>query len=427
MASRALNITRSLAASRGASLRSAVRVVLLGAVFLGLFQPFYYLIDFYRLYVVAKAIFPAFALAFGYVLMLAFLLTRSAYPYTTTIVGAFLYLVITAALASKWNFDQSLFYGLTAETKLIPLAFYFFALFLFRRFAVQISELDLVLALLAWSTVLIGAYLKFFVDPSSVANEHGILVLYDEIRGYRYNLPLVFIELYALIAFRKAAETRSVIAGAQVAFFLIYLFWIAEQRTSVFGLVAVMLIATLTYGAIARTTIMLVCLLLAAALFHSLSTSYFAFATIAAALQFRLNTAATIVSFLGDDPARWLFGAGNLSPLAGTTLQDIYGQNFWPADVGWVGVLFEFGILGVIVIVGMYVLLWRESERYATHTHPYLLLGLKDYVRKMILLSILIPVVPFLSGVFATLLALVVYYRSSGGGNERSAMLPVKL
>jgi hypothetical protein len=141
------------------------------------------------------------------------------------------------------------------------------------------------------------------------------------------------------------------------------------------------------------------------------ATDYFSIAEIVAAFAFRLNTIEEILAVLGSDPFRWLLGVGHLNPLTGTTIQDIYGITFWPSDVGWFGVLFEFGLAGAVVIAILYYILWKESRYHKSGSGSYFMLAMKDYVRKMIILSILVPAIPFLSGVYATLLAIFVAAR----------------
>jgi hypothetical protein len=396
--------------TRTSILRSAALVVL----WLALFQPFFYLNDFYTLYVIAKAGVPVIGFVATYLLILCFSLGKSLYPYTLTILIATLYFTVSPALASYWQHNQSLPYGLTSEAKIFPLLFYFAAFYVFRKWRVNPHEMEITFALLAWVTIAIGSGLEFLVDPEFLKTDDGVFVIFDEVRGYRYNMPLIFVELYSLIVFRRSLEQKSWAAALQLLPIFGYLVLIAEQRLSVFGLVVVMCLASLRYASLRSLLVLLACIIVPAGGLILMKADYFALVEVAAAFAFRLNTVTTIFDFLGSDLLRWLFGAGHLNPLSGTTIQDVYGPNFWPSDVGWIGILYEFGLLGVVATAVMYGLLIRESEKYTQHADSHVLLGLKDYVRKVVIVSIFIPFFPYLTGIYATLLALFVSWRLVG-------------
>ena len=121
----------------------------------------------------------------------------------------------------------------------------------------------------------------------------------------------------------------------------------------------------------------------------------------------RVNTIMQAFRFMSDNNLRVLFGAGGLNSFYTISFQDYFNTNFWPSDIGWIGILFEFGIIGVIVSLYLYYILLKEANK-GTIQEP-ILLALKDYVYLSIFLSPLIPSLIYQIGLYMTILSLFVY------------------
>jgi hypothetical protein len=75
-----------------------------------------------------------------------------------------------------------------------------------------------------------------------------------------------------------------------------------------------------------------------------------------ASLAVRQISVATAWGYLYANPERWLFGVGGTTRLGDVTLGKLFNNPmFFLADIGWLGVLFEYGAIGVALMVTVYV------------------------------------------------------------------------
>ncbi|MDW8137134.1 MAG: hypothetical protein RMK61_01625 [Bacteroidota bacterium] len=386
------------------------RIGLLGAA-LGLGQAFFYLVDFPALYIASKALLPALALAMGMAALLWRLRWGFAYPYATALLGATAALAVLSALTSAFYFGQPLFWGLWAQVKLAPVAFYVLSLYLLRRFAVSLREIAWSVSAAGALTVLAGLLLKLFADPAWFASAaDGRFVLYDPIRGHRYNLYLPLLMLALLYWAHQAylsGKPRYILATASGLWVIAF---VVQSRTALLGTLLGLGLGAWRYPAYRR--LILFAVVGAWALFIG-ELVYFRPLELLSALSLRLETAARMWRELGEDSLRWLLGMGYLNPLWGRTLRDYYGEHFWTSDVGWLGIAFELGLVGVLLVGGFYVLLGRALYRLPEGTSAPLVRAFRDFFWVTVLLSPLVPNIPLHTGLYASLLAVAVYGSSA--------------
>lgn len=69
-------------------------------------------------------------------------------------------------------------------------------------------------------------------------------------------------------------------------------------------------------------------------------------------LFIRLRSVRTAWNWLTDDPWRIIFGGGSTSTFSNYTFADHFNApDFWLTDIGWLGVLLEYGVVGTALIV----------------------------------------------------------------------------
>lgn len=382
---------------------------MLSLLFVFLFQYFYYIIDFSLLYLSSKVIFPLVSVVIFSVLFGSYLYVKSCFRNSALVLFVFVYLVVQSALASWVFFGQNLLVGLIGQVKLVPFLFYFLALWIFFRKGYSWDELRLSLVGLAWLSLFSYFFLEFFVDPERWSGlEDGRFVIYDPIRGHRYNVPIVVLQIVSFLYVRESLLNKKMSSLFFPALVLIYLMFFGQKRLEVAGMMVVfMLIGWSSVSSFWKIIVALSA--------TGIGVAYVAFSPamtqleLASAFGLRWSTFSTIVSFLQEHPMAWVTGAGFLNPLGGTTFQDLYGVNFWPADVGWMGVWFEFGAFGVLLFAAVYVQTLREARSVCTIQKDALVFALRDYVYKILITSVFIPTLPLHTGVVMTLLALLVY------------------
>jgi hypothetical protein len=105
-----------------------------------------------------------------------------------------------------------------------------------------------------------------------------------------------------------------------------------------------------------------------------------------------------------------LLGVGGLNRIFFKSFQFYFGQNFWPSDVGLLGIFFEFGILGIVFVVSLWIILLREIKKAKIlFKNGILISAFEDYIYLSILLSPLNPMIIYQLGVFSTMLGILVY------------------
>jgi hypothetical protein len=90
------------------------------------------------------------------------------------------------------------------------------------------------------------------------------------------------------------------------------------------------------------------------------------------------------------------------------TLADIFkSEQFYLADIGWVGVVFEFGIVGALLVAAVYAAGLVVTTRAGAGGDPFVQ-ALSSYVLFMIVTSAIYSVV-FTPGELATVVAMSEY------------------
>ncbi|MFH3480322.1 hypothetical protein [Xanthobacter variabilis] len=105
-------------------------------------------------------------------------------------------------------------------------------------------------------------------------------------------------------------------------------------------------------------------------------------------LSVRQNSSALAVRFLGDHTLRWIFGVGATTRFGSVTLADIFGYSqFFVSDLGWLGVVFEYGLVGAILVLVVHVWAYVAIARRGMALRDPFVLALSDYVLYLLLTS----------------------------------------
>lgn len=135
--------------------------------------------------------------------------------------------------------------------------------------------------------------------------------------------------------------------------------------------------------------------------------------TLGGSLSVRQNSSALAVQFLGDHTLRWLFGVGATTRFGSITLADIFGYSqFFIADLGWLGVVFEYGLVGAILVLVVHVWAFVAIARRGIANRDPFVLALSDYVLYLLLTSAVYSLV-LQPGELGVALALAFYISSA--------------
>lgn len=386
-------------------LRPKVMAVLLSLLpFFG--QSFHYMRDLPPLWTLSK-VFP--------VLMLPFALLLFRYPRLPVVrqlLVTFVWLILVPSFAAIYYFSQDFFTGVTAQVKLLPLLSFFSFLGVLLYLRPTLRELSAaflifgivtyVVLVLLWALVPQAWYSGVYVVGSSP------LFSMDN-RGNRIRMPMYFGMITLFYCYRRFLDEMRLrwLAGAFVGFALTL--WVVKTRAMMVGIAGVVMINSfLAVGPVKRLVVMLLAPFALVGLFSFgyLSTMFSTDAS--TGFDVRWETAIKAVNFLGLDPIRWLFGVGTISPTSSDSLFAFFDHFFFLADITWLGILFEFGVIGagLILLYELRGILFfhRLQQRIDSHY----LGSLYDYIVYVLLISNLYP--PTLTpGETAIILSIFVY------------------
>ncbi len=408
---------RSLRGSSGVGLevrrRSSLNLLMLAASLPFFCQIFHYLIDTGPFYYLSKA-WPVlmFPLAYRGISTLRSD-HRGLYAATIAYVAA-----VTPVLSMLW-LGNSLIDAWLTTVKIWPLTYYFGVLALLTMVLPASEDLDRILWSLGLAT-LAALWLLWIVAPAGwYASDAGEskLFMYELERGYRIYLPLTF----AVIAIFRVAHRLTQSPRLWHVVFLAAAFGsiilINKQRLSIVSaaVVTILIIAgklprvwrTLAVGA---GTVLAVAAL-AAALGHVDQI----LKTLGNSLAIRQHSLEMLRQYVQADPLRWLFGVGGTTRFGSVTLFEILNQrDFYLADLGWPGVIFEYGLVGSALLLALYIAVLRRrpaAREAPADTREAALIGaLSSYVLYLLLTTTVYSAV-FAPGELATVTALLVYLR----------------
>ena len=363
-----------------------------------------------------KQIAPLWALSKAFPILtlpLALLLVRwPRPPATRQLLTSFAWLLIVPSIIAIWTFQQSFLIGLTAQVKLLPILYFFSFLALLRWWRPSLDEvaasflaaalLTIAALVLLWLLAPQSWYIApFRIDQAPLLSTDG--------RGNRIRMPMFFALIGIFYCYRRWLADRRIgwLIGVAIGFALTI--GVVRQRTTVIGLAGV--IAINAFAAAGPRVRLLLVAVIPLALVALFSVPYLAtvFDTSqASGFDTRWITSVKVVDFLGSNPFAWGFGVGSISPLDRAGMMQYFNHFFFLADVAWLGVVFEFGIVGALLILAIplrALMLTRAARR--DDASPFLM-ALQDYVVFALITSPLNPLT-LTPGEIATIMAVAVY------------------
>jgi hypothetical protein len=266
----------------------------------------------------------------------------------------------------------------------------------------------------------------FWLVPFSVYSEsitETKLFLYDLDRGKRVYIPMYFGFMAIFVANRSFWDRPRLwkAAAIVVAFYLLSTMY--KQRTSIVsaGLVMVLgAVLNMKRGRIMGLIMLGVVAAYAAIPLFSYLTSKELGVSLGGSLSVRQLEFAAATDFLNAKPWRWFVGVGSITRGGDFTLANVVGANaFYLADLGWLGVAFEYGLVGAALLLLLHLAGLYVTARAADRADP-ITRALMDYVI-FILLSSSVYSVVYAPGELMTCMGLAYYYRTTFNPQRRAA------
>ncbi|MDI4666071.1 hypothetical protein K9U40_17340 [Xanthobacter autotrophicus] len=311
--------------------------------------------------------------------------------------------------------------ALTTTVKAWPLTYYFSLSALLALLAVPPESIRKAVLGLGAATFFLMVII-YLVAPASWYADNPAdskLLLFDLERGYRVYMPMVFGMILVFFLSRSFVLRRNILYGLGVVLAFAPMLLIYKQRAAIAAaLVVVAVGVTMSLPQRARRIVLglgmaagAVGLFLVGRKLGLLpgGGSGDAQDAFGASLAVRQHSSALAFAFLGDDPMRWIFGVGATTRFSTVTLNDIFGNDqFFIADLGWIGVVFEYGIIGAVLLAALHAWCFITAFRLTRGLDDPFALALCDYVLYLIVSSAVYSVV-FTPGELGVVMALTVY------------------
>lgn len=372
-------------------------------------QSFHYIFDVAPLYFLSKG-WPGLTAP-----LVLIGLSRARLPATPLFLFMLAYVLAVTPLLSMINLGNGVFDALATTAKALPMTYYFsFSALLIllhpsratiERLLFGLGIATFVIMLVLWGVVPAGWYANDMVSSK--------LFVLDEERGFRIFMPMFFGNLFLFLCVRHAMADprRRWLLGVAVVCLLLEI-WIYKQRTAIgcaFLVMGLGVVGGLPKGlrGLAWTTGLALAATLVFVVVSGALTEGFT-STFGGSLTVRQNSMALAVDYLIADPLRLIFGIGSITRFSTVTMFDLFGyKHFYLADLGWPGVLFEYGAIGTALIIATSVVSLRVTQKNAASGDP-LLLALHDMVLYCILVTVVYSIM-FTPGEPATATALSIY------------------
>lgn len=341
-------------------------------------------------------------------------------PYRALWLLLMIYLLLVGPMLSMLYVDASFLEAAGSTVKIWAFAFYFTAGATFLMLRVSEEKLSRALMILAVANFATLWILWIVMPDSTYVTDITLtgMFLWDQERGPRIMLPLVF-GLLGLVWMARSFSVRpSVWQPALIVLCFTLMFVIYKQRTVIgFSLLMVLWAAT---GEIRRRLPLFFwagCALAVAGVialvpFLSELLGSSVRDSLGGSLTVREESGRLLTAFLEQRPERWLFGMGGTTEFNTIQLPDFFRKrDFFLADLGWLGTIGEYGLVGSVLIAACYACTLREAARAASLARTPFRLALQDLTMVLILVTAFYSVT-YTPGQIATVMAIVIYLQS---------------
>lgn len=334
--------------------------------------------------------------------------------------GKMFYLVFVAyaigftPFVSMVHLGNGLADALLTTVKVWPLLYYFALSALLVMLAPTYEHTRMSLIVLGYVTFGLMIVLWVVVPTSWYLNnpEMGKLFMIEELRGYRIYMPMYFGALLVFFMVRSFMEKPHWLPAVVVVTALVLMFTIFKQRASIGGVILVSIYAVvMSLGPRLRLIVIGLGMLTVpvAIIYLVIANSQGLAESLGGSLTVRQNSLALASNFLGDNVWSWMFGVGVTTRFSTITLAEIFNNpQFYIADIGWVGVVFEYGAVGALLLAGLYCWGFYIVLQIARAQHDTMILALSDYILFMLVASSVYSLV-FTPGELGVCMALAVY------------------
>lgn len=392
------------------------KILCLAISFLFSAQTFFYIKEFYFAYIFSKIFIPAL----GIISLAYFFITPQNnfnlknFRYGPALFGAFF--LMLGCVSSSFFYGQNFIDTISSQAKVLPFFNYYFIILILLMLKPSIDEIYYCFVFLGVFLCITYNLAAIFVDvPSLWTKESSIFV--NDAKGFRIRFPSAAIVFAYFLFLNSYMETKSKLFLAVYLFLLYFFVFNFKQRVELVAII----FATI-----------FVILKIKNRFMFFLSPAIFSLMVIFIYDGLSSNS---VFDEIGDDTSwlarqrqldyvyevfdkyflSYIFGVGKISEVGSMTYEDLLGFKFTTADLGWIGVLHEYGFLGIVAVF-LFVYFIFNDLRFnlskINKKYKLIIISIDSYMCVALILSILAPRYLYLSGAFVTFWAISVYVRN---------------
>jgi hypothetical protein len=391
---------------------NTLRITAIALANVFLFQTFYYVNDFPPGYYFEKLILPLTGMALAGLFFVPQNKDRflSSGGWLTILFAA--YFFFTGCLAAYLFYRQSPALTISSQVKVLAF-FYFFAAYYLARF-LRPSGKTLFYSIVIPGVILAVLYIIVdkTVNVAALQSPDSNTFILDS-KGYRIVYPsaIVITAFFACLHYvRYTMSFVAILAMFAIGYFLVVVF---KQR---FELLSVILASLLAIAGkrwssviVAAFTLLCVGSLAIAAYFRSQILSTLDQDT---SWTDRVRQSDYVFSLFTESPLTIPIGVGKMSEVGDFGYKEMLGFYFTTSDIGWVGMLHEYGVVGTFLIAIMVVVLYKAVPHAHQLDNFYTAItanAFRSYIQMSLFISVLSPRFMYSSGIYFSILGYCVY------------------
>lgn len=312
---------------------------------------------------------------------------------------------IMSAIPAWSEFGQPILYGLLSQRSSILFAGSLLLIHVIRYKYFTLRDVEKALLFLMWGTLLLYLVMKAFLDPAQFADYGKGFVIGEGTGKLLFRLPGFFLFFgvfyYAFLGFRKKLVKYYLIA----VLFFTFLLGESGGRSMTVAMFITFIFFVIRWGRFTRLikfipkTLVVTTLILGAAYFvkpdsfTSRAAKFGDAFTVAltgadvedASARSRIFQTLIAMPYVTKHP---FIGNGNLSYQWQDGYKGVLGAYFYPADIGLIGVLYMYGLVGFILFLWQYWFAIKAARKLPIHIHTPLLDATKGMLLYMAIHSL---------------------------------------
>lgn len=393
--------------------RAWLHLPIFATVFVFLFQTFFYVKEVEAVYLLSKAVIPAVGALLSLVLLM--LVKKHANFRSNSVLAliCFVPLFFGGALTSMSFYGQATLEAATSQAKVLPIFYYFVASAFLYYF--QPSPKTLRISLIGGGLLLLLVFYYAAIKVNVAEHwtpESSILV--NDAKGFRIRFPSGLLVLSYFLILHSFRYNRSPFYAACLILYLYFFAFELKQRTEFVSVLAASIIVflpkkyLLPFGLFIGTALAGVVLF---AQHSSFLREYLDFGDDTSWLA-RARQIDYVMDIIEEHPLTIFFGVGKLTEIGDFGYESLLGFKFTTADLGWLGVLHEYGVFGIALVLCIVYWIFRTGKRIDSFEDidaRTIISSIRSYLVMSLILSAVATRFLYLSGLYFSLLAISAY------------------